>query len=235
MNYEFEQKTKTCLIKNETLGGLTLGLITNDYYPVQVACHSLEDRMLLEKNIPSLNLTEELDLEKWEKEVDLFSYNINQVMNPDWECEVQDLRNIIETTNFNNYFIVTNGNSVNLKREVGIKYKELGRLLEKKNKYVQIARTFYTAYGGSESRTNAFILATEHPTLSYKFKRTPLNYSAPATANYIAAIKDRNGFPKDWILDILNDDDSFLEQIRKLEKCVFPQLVSMMANTVFIG
>lgn len=232
MAYDFEKKDKRCIIHNETLGGLTLGLISAGFYPLDVSTHSIEDEYLLKENIPSLNLNLNLNPIGAEDEVDLFASHINQIDNDNWEEETEKLEYILNNTNYKNYFLASNSGYVQLKQDVG--YKDIGKILEKKNLYVQVARTYYRAYGGSEFRTNAFILGTECPTLSYKFKRTSINFSAPATADYLAALKDRNGFPKDWKLDVLRDNDSFLDQIRRLEKCVFPQLVKMMAETMLI-
>lgn len=229
--FEYNKQVKTCVVRNEQIGGLTLGMINSKFIPLTVSCANDEEAYLLKKNLPSLPIvdisTQNLDL----KEVDLFAYSLNQ---QNWQFEFPVLKELLLNLNFPNFFVAINATSLNPVAELQSEYKNIGKILSDRKYYVDISRKFYRAHGGSAYKTNTFIIATQHPNIRPKMKRRRDSLGSPATIDYLKTLKVRNGYPEDWKLDVLNDKASFTDQIKKMEKCVLPTLVKMMADTIII-
>ena len=229
-NFSYNKKVKTCVIRNVQAGGLVLGLINSNFVPVSVACATKEETYLLSKNLPSLTITtmEQQDLDV---EVDLFAYSLNQ---KNWKFEFPVLKELVSNLNFPNYLIAVNATSLNPVDALQQEYKEVGNILSEKQYYVDISRKHYRCYGGSEYKTNTFITATQHPNIRPKMKIRRDGLGSPASVDYLKALKIRNGYPEDWQLDVLNDKGSFRDQVKKMEKCVLPSLVKIVADTIII-
>lgn len=228
--FAYNKSVKTCLVRNEHLGGLTLGLINAKFVPLSVSCVEEDELYLLHRNLPSLPLYR-MENQDLNEKVDLFAYSLNQQK---WQLEVAILKDLLTNLNFPNFFIVTNGNTRNPKSPLDGVYKELGDILTQRQYYVDVSRRYYRSYGGSEYRINTFIMGTQHPAVQPKMKVRRDGLGSPATVDHLKALKVRNGYPEDWQLDVLNDKASFREQCKKMEKCVLPSLVKIMADTIII-
>lgn len=228
--FEYNKQVKTCIIRNERVGGLTLGLINAKFVPISVSCVTAEDAYLLHENLSSLPIVD-MAKQDLEVKVDLIAYSLNQQR---WEFEFTVLKELVQNLKFSNFLIAVNATSANPVAELHAAYKETGNLLTKKGFYVDISRKHYRAYGGSEYKTNTFILATEHPNVRPKMKVRRDGLGSPATVDYLKALKIRNGYPEDWKLDVLNDRESFQDQVKRMEKCVLPSLVKIVADTIIV-
>lgn len=236
-DYSFEKKLKTCVIKNETIGGLTFGLICSKFLPIIVSVPNEENRYLLKQNIPSLsNVVANFENDKYQDEVDIFAYNIPQkeTHKKDKLDEIYNALEVIEKTNYKNYIIVSNVRISNPKSEIGLIYKQMSGTLSERGMYTQIERMYYKEFGGSEYRINTFVIGTQNPSLLFENKRNKVSYAKAATVDYLRRLKKRNGYPENWQLDLLNDAKSFRDQIRKMEVCVLPSLVKIIADTIYM-
>ena len=232
--YKFEKKAKTCIAYNETLGGMTLGLVYSNFLPQVTTVPDRDNSYLLSRNLPSLNIVTEITSDMLQQETDLFACNINQIGNKNIKQEIDEVNDLLLQTNYKNYFIVINANPITPNMELLPEYRKLADILSDKNYFTVTNRMFYRQYGGSEFRGNYFITGTQYPVTNVNLKLNSVNLSSPALGNYLAALKDRNGYPKDWELDVLNDPESFYSQIKKLERCVLPSLVKIVAERILV-
>lgn len=238
-----EKRSKTCVILNEQLGGLTLGLIHSHFLPLSVSCITDEDAYLLRKNLPDLTVQPKLEQMQAIQDglkVDLVAYNLSHkgvTHTVDWRNSLIELEILFRHTTFPNYLVAINAKKdTSTNTKINEAYNNLAKILSDRKYYVSVLVKKYRAFGGSEARYNTFITGTTVPLVKlyvrdYKFST---NLSAPATTDFIKALKIRNGYPENWQLDVLNDVYSFEDQEVKLKRSVLPTLVKMIADEIYI-
>lgn len=230
-NFPFNKEVKSCVIRNEHNGGLTLGLINANFVPISVSCATDEHSYLLNRNMPSLPIIS-MNEQDLEEEADLFAYSLDQ---SNWQFEFAVLRELVTNLNFPNFLVAVNASSANVSN-VDFKkvYQEIANIFSGRGFYTEYTRKKFSSYGGVTRRYNTFVIATQHPTIFPYMSRRRDDFTEPATVNFLETQKRRNGFPDNWRLDVLNDNASFRDQVKKLEKCVLPLLVKIVAETIII-